>query len=199
MIDPNVMDQQLNIDRAQISNRYKKLAEQEVPQTPQGPGEQYEEDYEEDYYPEDEQMAFVPPNQQRAPQQAPQETQEQRPPSLARPGKAAAYDQEIFPGGPLESEIIAWKKQHGKIYRVVFEGDVYIFRRMNRFEYKQVMSVPNTNELLREEMIAEVCTLFPYDYGYDAMANGAGGIPSLIAENVMKKSGFSRNIEVAPL
>ena len=109
------------------------------------------------------------------------------------------YDMPIFDEGPLESEIIAWKKQFGKVYSTDIEGDVFIWRPLNRYEYKQIMATPNTNELIREEMICEICVLFPYGYSYEHMVNEAGGIPSMLAEQIMQKSGFTRKVSVMAL
>ncbi len=113
--------------------------------------------------------------------------------------KQGYYDSEIFDGGPLQSEIIGWKKQFTKVYSTNIEDDIFIWRPLNRFEYKQIMSTPNTNELMREEMICEICVLFPYGYCYEDMVNQAGGVPSMLAEQIMQKSGFTRKVSVTPL
>lgn len=123
-----------------------------------------------------------------------QETQPKR-----EVNKQGYEDREIFENGPLQSEIIAWKKQFGKVYSTNIEDDIYIWRPLNRFEYKQIMSTPNTNELMREEMICEICVLFPYGYCYEDMVNQAGGVPSMLAEQIMQKSGFTRKVIVTPL
>ena len=118
---------------------------------------------------------------------------------LSRPVKVQSEDYEVFPGGPLQSEISSWKKQYGKVYMTEIEDDIYVWRPLSRFEYKEVMNVPNTNELSREEMICEICVLFPYEYTYEAMINQPGGVPSMIAEQIMQKSGFTRKVKVTLL
>ncbi len=118
---------------------------------------------------------------------------------LSRPAKIQSEDFEIFPGGPLQSEVNGWKKQFGKVYATEIEDDTYLWRPLSRFEYKEVMNVPNTNELSREEMICEICVIFPYEYTYESMINQPGGVPSMIAEQIMQKSGFTRKVKVTLL
>lgn len=181
MIDPKFMDEQLGINREEIAKRYRQLQE-----------EQNQEDEKikaEIYYPYED-MEEVEQQEER---------QEEHPPRLSRPGKAHADDKPIFEGGPLESEILAWKKQFGRIFMTDINGEFYIWRPLTRFEYKEIMSVPNTNPLMREEMICEVCVLFPRNYTYEAMSNKPGGIPSLLAEQIMEKSGFTRSVRVVEL
>lgn len=208
MIDPKFMDEQLGIDRSKLAERYKQVSEPQQ-QPVEEPQFDVDIDYgdmpQEEYYQADQesvQETFQPepPQRQRVnPDNVEDRKQAQRPPKLSRPGRAFAQDRPAFDGGPLESEIIAWKKQFGRVYLTELEGDVYIWRTINRFEYKEVMGVPNTNELSREEMICEVCVLFPHDYSYEHMVNAPGGIPSMIAEQIMQKSGFTRKARVTAL
>jgi hypothetical protein len=187
------MDEVLNIDRTKLPERYKTINEGDVDETATKatPGEiQFTTSYDNGagHYDEDEDDTPVEPPRE-----------EQRPPRLSRPGKAAGMDKPAFEGGPLESQVLAWKKQFGRVYMTELEGEIFIWRTINRYEYKEVMNVPNTNELVREEMLCEVCVLFPYDYTYETMVNEAGGVPSLIAEQIMQKSGFTRRAKVTLL
>lgn len=207
MIDPKFMDEQLGIDRSKMAERYKQINEEEI-QKQEVPQFEVEMSYgqdqtEEDFYEdEDEEMDVNPFEQNVNPERVPEKqvTQQPRPPKLARPGKAFARDKQAFPGGPRESEISAWKKQFGKVFATELEtGEWYIWRTLNRFEYKEVMSIPNTNELTREEMICEVCVLFPHEYSYETMVNDKGGVPSMLSEQIMQKSGFTRKARVIAL
>lgn len=135
------------------------------------------------------------------PQQA---TQLSAPPSQFRDGQFSyelsvpepidAYDERLFPGGPNKSEVESWKKQYDALYIVDdLPGDkVFIYRTINRYEYKAIMATPNTDPLMREEMICEQCVLFPYEYSYGQMANGDAGVVTVIAQHVMETSGFTK-------
>ena len=54
------------------------------------------------------------------------------------------------------------------------------------------MATPNTDPLMREEMICEQCVLFPYEYSYGVMSNNKAGVPTILAAHVMETSGFTK-------
>lgn len=122
---------------------------------------------------------------------APPETE-----SLRQEGNAFSTDELLFEGGPTRTELMSWKKQFevdGHSVNLSEIGDdVFIWRTLNRVEYREIMNIPNTDPLQREEIICEVCVLFPYDYNFKAMAEQKAGVPALLAEQIMKESGFSK-------
>jgi hypothetical protein len=107
-------------------------------------------------------------------------------------------DEEIYPG-VYESDIISWKKQFGRIWSAKVKGKVFIYRALERFEYKMIVGTPDTNPLMREEMICETCVLYPFDYSFATMTNGRAGEPAVVSELIMEQSAFTRDIEVAEL
>jgi hypothetical protein len=108
------------------------------------------------------------------------------------------YDKPIFPGGPLESQINSWKKQLSNYDMFMTEvgGDFFVFRTLNRYEYKQICALKNTDPLQREEIICETCTLWPKAYKFDKMATGKAGTPSTLAQVIMEKSGFTKEFQI---
>lgn len=118
------------------------------------------------------------------------------PPSLRQRGGGFTRDEPIFEGGPTRSEISAWKKQFEEDGHGVFLTEVgdtrFVWRTLNRAEYREIMALPNTDPLQREEIICEVCTLFPYQYNFAAMASRKAGVPAVLAEQIMNESGFKR-------
>ena len=54
------------------------------------------------------------------------------------------------------------------------------------------MATPNTDPLMREEMICETCVLFPYAFSYEQMSTMDAGVISTLSEHIMTTSGFSR-------
>ncbi len=103
-------------------------------------------------------------------------------------------DGPIFPGGPNESLVSSWKKQFEDVYLTEITGQGFIWRTLKRLEYKQIVSIPNTDPLIREEMICETCVLFPFEYDVIDMGGDKAGIPSMLSEQIMEKSGFTRMI-----
>lgn len=119
------------------------------------------------------------------------------PPSFRQRGGAMIKDEPLFPGGPMRSEINAWKKQfetegHSIHMSEPDEDNIFIWRTLSRTEYREIMALPNTDPLQREEIICEVCVLYPIGYNFATMANRKAGVPAVIAEQIMHESGFKR-------
>lgn len=119
--------------------------------------------------------------------------------SIKQEGNAFIDEDVIFPNGPLRTEVASWKKQFevdGHTVNLTEIGtEVFIWRTLNRVEYREIMAIPNTDPLQREEIICEVCVLFPYEYNFKAMSESKAGIPAILAEQIMKESGF---VKIAP-
>jgi len=114
-----------------------------------------------------------------------------------RPNMPLDHEDEIlFSGGPAKSELESWKKQfesQGLEIWIVDDlptGQIFIYRDINRYEYKAIMATPNTDALMREELICEQCVLFPWEYSYAEMANGKAGIVSVVSQHILGTSGF---------
>lgn len=105
------------------------------------------------------------------------------------------YDERLWPGGPKKSEVESWKKQFEDIYIAddIDPTAIFIYRTINRYEYKAIIATPNTDPLMREEMICEQCVLFPYEYSYGAMSKGNAGNVSTLADQILMMSGFVKN------
>jgi len=108
------------------------------------------------------------------------------------------FDQPLFPDGPLRSQVDSWKKQYVgyDVYVAEVAGEYFVFRTLNRFEYKQLVALPNTDPLMREEMICQTCTLWPAKYKWDRMATGKAGVPSTYSQIIMEKSGFTKEFAI---
>ena len=103
----------------------------------------------------------------------------------------------ICEGGPTYDQVENWKQEHDDVYRIDFENEVYIFRTISRFEYKQLMNSLEGNQensgWFREEKLCNMAVLWPKDYNHDKMSNGKAGIPTVVSEYIMSKSGFNSN------
>ena len=119
--------------------------------------------------------------------------------SLRQEGNAYIEEDVIFPNGPLRTEVASWKKQFeidGHTVNLTEIGsELFIWRPLNRVEYREIMAIPNTDPLQREEIICEVCVLFPYEYNFKSMSERKAGVPAILAEQIMKESGF---VKIAP-
>jgi hypothetical protein len=97
----------------------------------------------------------------------------------------------LFPGGPSLDKVEEWKSLHGgEVYLTEFDDEVFLWRPIKRKEYKEVAKIQNADSFYKEERICERCVLFPENYNFMAMSSGKAGIPTLVAELIMEKSGF---------
>lgn len=102
-------------------------------------------------------------------------------------------DFQIYDSGPYMSQVEVWKKQYGEghvIHTQVVEKH-FVFRTLNRFEYKQIIAMQNVDALMREEIICSTCVLYPRNYNFKTMAAGEGGYPSTLSKIIMESSGFT--------
>lgn len=105
------------------------------------------------------------------------------------------YDEEgnelLFPGGPTLNFVEQLKSLHnGEVYLTEFDEEVFLWRPITRKEYKGVMKNKDADPYYKEERLCEAVVLWPEKYNFIAMGNGKAGIPTLLAELVMEKSGF---------
>lgn len=114
-------------------------------------------------------------------------------------------EEEIVPGGPTYDQIEAWKsKFQDKVFLTEIEGDVYIWRPIRRIEYKNLMKAQKGNDSQQarfhlEERICDTCILYPANFRATGMSSGLAGVPSLLSEMVLNKSGFTPTIQAMPL
>lgn len=97
----------------------------------------------------------------------------------------------LFPGGPSMDTVEEWRSRYKDIFLTEFDEDtVIIWRTLTRKEYKDIMKIPNADNFYKEERICERVTLWPENYSFMQMGQGKAGVPTLISELVMEKSGF---------
>lgn len=97
----------------------------------------------------------------------------------------------LFPGGPTLDSVEEWRSRYKDVFLTEFDdGEVVVWRSLVRKEYKDIMKIQGADNFYKEERICEKVVLWPENYGFMAMAQGKAGIPTLIAELVMEKSGF---------
>lgn len=110
-------------------------------------------------------------------------------------------DTPIFEGGPGVSQVEIWKKQFTKekIFHTQILEKHFVFRTLNRYEYKQIVAIENIDALYREEIICKTCVLWPYNYDFKRMAGEDSGYPSTLAQVIMENSGFTKEYGIEVL
>ena len=119
---------------------------------------------------------------------------------LGKTGKAKI----TYPGGcniglrPIDLHIKAMKElgvdvreEYGEIYLSDIGDDTFIWRLLTRAEFKEVAN-KQAGPYEREEQYCALCTIWPENY--DFMSGlGKAGVPSILAEEILTKSGFKPN------
>lgn len=102
---------------------------------------------------------------------------------------------EIFPGGPTENQVQNWKQEYGdSLYMTEFDDETFVWRTLSRIEYKRIMSIEgNNSEWFGEEQVVQKCILWPENFGANEITNGKAGVPSVLSDQIMAKSGFVAN------
>lgn len=98
----------------------------------------------------------------------------------------------IFENGPTQSMVENWKQQfQGGVYLTEFEDQTFVWRCLNRTEYKNIVNTEGEqSEWYLEERVTEMCVVWPKDYNHEDIANDMAGTPSTLFEQIMNKSGF---------
>jgi hypothetical protein len=96
--------------------------------------------------------------------------------------------------GYSDKDIKVWKAEHKKIYRTYVNNDEYVWRKLKRTEYTQLMSnkAEDGREQLklyeRQEAIATMVVLYPTNIAELIEENC--GLATTISDEVVSKSGF---------
>lgn len=106
----------------------------------------------------------------------------------------------------LAKEIPEWKKAFGRVLLVEILGRCYVYRPLNRLEWKaitdnalkQAGQDPLAVSALAQEITAQKAVLYPPTFGVNIGIVPAG-VVSRLSEEIMKASGFDRENEEAPI
>lgn len=92
--------------------------------------------------------------------------------------------------GPTRQEVEEWKERHGEVFFTPFGRSPYVWRTLKRPEYREIISDTTLTALDREEFFTEKCILFPRNFSLEKIKKSDAGVPSLLSEMIMDKSGF---------
>lgn len=118
-------------------------------------------------------------------------------------------DEPLWVNGPLASQAVAWKEKYGDVYVTSVTSDYHVaWRTINRSEFKSVVkqieqlvsggTVSQAEaEMVNEELVSQICSLFPVFTQKDFAGNLAG-LPSILSQQILSASGFT-SIDVIQL
>lgn len=96
----------------------------------------------------------------------------------------------------LDEKIVAWKEEHKKIFKNSIDGKDYIWRRIKRQEYADIMSVKDGNDVEeriynRQYAITKLVILNIEQEELELDLEELAGLAATIADEVLDKSGFN--------
>lgn len=85
-------------------------------------------------------------------------------------------------------QLEAWRKQYNTVYMTEIEDVQIIWRGLSRAEFRKVVDAYE-DEFERAEYVARLCVLDPQidDWSNEIYA----GVPEILAQNILRESGFS--------
>ena len=94
-------------------------------------------------------------------------------------------------GGPSQEQIGEWKVKHGELFVAKFsETEKYVYRPIKRFEYKQIMTLGQTeNKSFAEEKVVGMCVVWP-QLEPSKMSMFKAGTISTLVDLIMSASNF---------
>lgn len=109
-------------------------------------------------------------------------------------------DTEIWTGGPTAGTMLKWREDYKNVYVTSISFDEHVaWRPLLRKEYalvsRQVEAaaaemIESEVAMFNEELICRICVLFP-DYSKADFDDILAGIPTLISQQILERSGFS--------
>jgi len=104
---------------------------------------------------------------------------------------------------PLDSivpstQISEWKKQYGDVYRTDLNDEIFIWHKLRRRDYINLMSDTELNTItnndlkvfLRQEKIMKTTVLFPTGERLENIIDANAGVAGNISDEIMLASGF---------
>jgi len=90
-----------------------------------------------------------------------------------------------------KDKIPEWKKLHGKIFKSTIDGQDYVWMKIKRSVYVEIMNHKEESEdafYKRQELIVRKCVLFPKNI--DTLIETNGGLATTLSDEIIFKSGF---------
>lgn len=96
-----------------------------------------------------------------------------------------------------QDQIDAWKAEYGKLYKSTIGDFAFIWRKLRRKEYVDIMSQEKTADVqgdkvfARQALIVKAVTLYPDNL--DELLEENAGLATSISDEIIIKSGFVIN------
>ena len=91
-----------------------------------------------------------------------------------------------------EAYIEKWRAEHKKLFKNEIDGEVIIWRRLKRGEYKEILKADTDEDdkiLVKQELMVKAAILYPFNV--DALIDENAGLATVLSEEILAKSGFA--------
>lgn len=78
------------------------------------------------------------------------------------------------------------QQTHRNVYLQQIEDQIFMYRPLGRLEYKQLLNNEEFNNLQKEEIICQACTLWPEDFDFENCESA--GTPTVLSREILKNS-----------
>lgn len=77
------------------------------------------------------------------------------------------------------------QKLHRNVFIHQIEDEVFLYRSLGRSEYKKMIEDDRFDPMAKEELICQVCVLFPEEYDFEECS---AGVPTVLSKAIIKNS-----------
>jgi len=77
------------------------------------------------------------------------------------------------------------KEQYRNVFMFQIDTQIFIYRSLGRSEYRKILTDDRFDDMAKEELICQICTLWPENYDFDLCD---AGIPTVLTQTIIKNS-----------
>lgn len=89
----------------------------------------------------------------------------------------------------FEELIGTWKREHKRLFKNEIDGEILIWRRLKRGEYKEILKADEDELLTKQEMMVKAAVLYPFNV--EELIDDNAGLATVLSEEILAKSGFA--------
>lgn len=78
-----------------------------------------------------------------------------------------------------------FQNQYRNVFMIQLEGTVFIYRSLGRAEYKKLLMEEDLTDYEKQDVICEVCVLYPENFDFD---NCSAGLPDVLHRKIIENS-----------
>lgn len=80
---------------------------------------------------------------------------------------------------------IQFQEKYRNVFIEKIEDEIFIYRSLGRMDYKKIISDERFNNMEKEEIICQICVLWPENYDFE---NCDAGIPTVLTKRILRNS-----------